>query len=109
MPVGTRLTGAKSVVLVRNDNSSANITTSAYRQLSAALPDSVNRLYIFDSSGSALKFATGASGHEVDQFYLPPGGEPCTIDVFLPAGARLSVKAVDTNATAGQLLLTGIQ
>jgi hypothetical protein len=47
--------------------------------------------------------ATGASGSEVVLFYVPPGGDQ--ISVNIPAGTRISYKALTANATTGYLLL----
>ncbi len=106
MPVATRLAGSGTVTPVRNDYSGTNVTTAAYVQLVAATSANTSRLQIFDSSGSALVVAFGAAASEVDQFYIPPGGAPFTVDVFIPKGTRVSIKAVDANATSGQLLIS---
>jgi hypothetical protein len=55
---------------------------------------------IFDSSGVALYFATGAAGSEVNQFVIYPGGNG-QVPFAIAASTRLSVKAVSTSATSG--------
>lgn len=97
--------GAAPVQLIRNAYATTNVTTAAYVQLDAALDKDVTHAEIFDSSGSALFLAVGASGSEVNYIYIPPGGNG-RIPLILYAGMRLSIKAVDTNATTGQLLIT---
>lgn len=86
-------------------NGGAGVSTSAYTQLVASLSGAVKALYIFDSSGRALYLATGAAASEVDQIYIEPGGTGL-VHLAIPAGTRLSVKAVDAAATQGQLLVS---
>ena len=91
---------------LRNVHSSTNVTTTDWVQLDSALDAGASCLEIFDSSGSVLKLAIGASGAEVElPFYIMPGGNSQLIQVPLSAGQRLAVRAVDTNATTGQLLI----
>lgn len=88
---------------IRNVYSSVNITTGAYVQLVASLSSTTNYLDIFDSSGQAMILATGGSGSEVDQAYIPPGGDQ--IPLRIPSGTRVSYKALSANATSGYLLM----
>ena len=93
---------------VRNVHSSANILTSAWLELVASSAFAATAMEIFDSSGSVLKFSTGASGAEDASelnYYVFPGGNPALIPINFPKGSRLAVRAVDTSATDGQLLL----
>lgn len=122
MPVGTKLVGAPSIMLVRNVYSGTNVTTSAYVTLTlggtnvvgtsityTTVPAPISRLQVFDSSGSALVLAVAtAPGSETDIFYINPGGLPETVDIFIPKGMILRIKAVDVNATQGQLLITAL-
>lgn len=91
---------------IRNDYLSTPVTTSAYTQLSSALPANVRELQVFDSSGSTLTLAYGPPGSEVVAVVLLPGASertPC----ILNAGQRLSIKAVDVDATNGELVING--
>lgn len=101
-------TGRTSSLVYRNNDSSVNITTSAYVQVVASTAGAINRLYVFDSSGSALIVATGAAASEVDKLYIPPGGSGVPYEINIPAGTRVAVKALDVNATSGQLIMTGL-
>lgn len=98
-------TGRTTVNLVRNDYSSANVTTAAYTQLIASTADTTNYIYVFDSSGQTLFLAVGAAASEVNKFYIVPGGNGI-VNLTIPSGSRVSVKAVSGNATAGELSLT---
>ncbi len=88
----------------RLDYTGTPVTTSAYVTLVASLTGAVKEMHIFDSSGRALLLATGAAASEVDQIYIEPGGTG-PVRLAIPAGTRLSVKAVDASATTGQLLV----
>lgn len=95
--------------LIRNDYSTTNVTTAAYVQLVASTSNDINRLHIFDSSGQDLVLATGAAASEVDQIQISPGGWDAPVDLFIPSGSRISVKAVSATASAGVLIITGLK
>lgn len=94
--------GDDSVQLVRNDYTSTNVTTGAYVQLIASTSDVIETMFIFDSSGQTLFFAVGAAASEVNKFYIVPGGNGW-VPLEIPAGSRISVKAVSATASAGEL------
>jgi hypothetical protein len=88
--------------LIRNDYTSIAVTTSVYVQIKSSTSAAIKKLEIFDSSGQTLLLATGASGSEVNLLYITPGGNG-QIAIDIPAGTRLSIKAVSANATSGEL------
>lgn len=85
---------------VRNPYGTTPVTTAAYVQLIASTTSTCNRIQIFDSSGETLVIATGGVGSEVDRFMVTPGG--LDIPYSIPAGTRVSIKAVSANATVGE-------
>lgn len=97
--------GLTSVQLVRNDYTSTNVTTGAYVQLVASTSDTTNQLFIFDSSGQTLFLAVGAAASEVNKAYIIPGGNGI-LNLTIPSGSRVSVKAVSASATVGELSIT---
>jgi hypothetical protein len=99
--------GRSSVDLIRNDYTGTNVTTATYVELIAGTSGIINQLHIFDSSGETLVLATG-SGPEVDVAHIPPGGLSTTLDLNIPAGTRLSVKAVSATASVGELTITAL-
>ena len=105
IPAGS---GRSRVLLYRNNYSSVNLTTSAYLQVTVSTSGAINRLYIADTSGSAIILATGAAGAEVDQLYIGPGGSDAPYELTIPTATRVSVKALDVNATSGQLIITAL-
>lgn len=77
-----------------------NVTTSAYVTLVASSPISVSKLEVCDTSTKLLKIAVGAASSETDVFTVFVSG--CVIvPIYLQSGTRLSIKAVDANATTG--------
>lgn len=78
---------------------STNVTTSAYVTLVASTPSS-SKLQITDTSGQLLKFAIGAAGSEVDVCTCAVSGT-VIVPFYIPAGQRLSIRAVNASATTG--------
>jgi len=97
--------GKTSVALVRNVYSSTNVTTTAYVQLIASTSSPITQMHIFDSSGQTLVLAVGAASSEVDQLLIVPGGNGI-MNLAIPSGSRISVKARSANATVGELDIT---
>lgn len=89
---------------VFNDYSSTNVTTSAYVQLVASTTSACTAVEVYNQSSSSIYFATGAAASEVNQFIIPPGGNGM-VPITIASATRISVKAVDANATAGSLIV----
>jgi hypothetical protein len=98
-----------TTTLATYDYTGGTVTTAAYTQVTASTANAITRLYVFDSSGSAIIIATGAAAAEVDRIYLPPGGNSTPYEVTIPASTRISIKALDTSASTGRLIITGLQ
>lgn len=84
------------------------VTTGAYVQLIASTTAVINYMTVFDSSGQTMILATGAPGSEIDQIYIPPGGNSAGYPLNIPTGTRISLKALSGNATSGNLIITGL-
>lgn len=80
--------------------SSTNVTTGAWVQIVASTPNPIETAVIFDSSGQTLELGTGASGQEVSQMLIPPGGG--SFPVSIGGGTRLSIRAVSATANTGE-------
>ena len=100
--------GRSTVLLYRNDYGTVNVTTSDYVQVTASTSGAINRLYIADTSGSAIILATGGAGAESDQLYIGPGGSDAPYELNIPSGTRVSIKALDVSATSGQIIITAL-
>jgi hypothetical protein len=82
--------------------SSTNVTTSAYVTLVSSTPIPSTQLIVCDNSGHILKIASGASGSEADIFTVALNS--CLNLQFgaaIPAGTRLSIRAIDATASSG--------
>lgn len=85
------------------------VTTSAWTELIASTAAACQGLMLFDSSGETLELGIGAAAAETRTLLIPPGGLNGFIPLRIPAGTRLSVKAVSANTAAGDLVLTLLQ
>lgn len=74
------------------------VTSAAYVTIIASTTSATNLVELFDSSGVAIFFAIGAAAAEVNQFVIYPGGNG-QVPLAIPAGSRISYKAVSTSAT----------
>lgn len=97
-----KIVGKASSGFARNDYSSVPVTTGAYVTIIASTASAASEIYVFDSSGQTLVLAIGAAASEVDQFLIIPGGNG-SVPLAIPAGSRISVKAVSASATVGEL------
>lgn len=86
----------------RNDYTLINVTTAAYQELVNSTTSASTEIEIFDSSGQTLVLALGGSGSEVNQLNIFPGGNG-RIPLAIPAGTRVSIKAVSATANAGEI------
>jgi hypothetical protein len=83
-----------------HDASLSNITMLAYTELITATAADITSIQLLDTTGSWFVFATGLAAAEVDLFNVGPGSDQ-KVPVVIPAGTRLSIKALDADATAG--------
>ncbi len=91
----------------RNDYTSTAVTAAAYTEIDASTVADINRLQIFDSSGQTIVLAIGGAGSEVDIIYVNPGG--IDIDYVIPAGTRISIKAISATASVGEIVINALQ
>lgn len=89
---------------VYNDYTGTSIGTGAYVQLIASTSSVTREIEIFDSSGQALYLATGGAGSEANQLIIFPGGNG-RIKFYIPAGTRVSAKAITGTANTGFLAI----
>lgn len=82
------------------------LTVATYYDIfTAASSKNARVLEIFNSTGSILSLAIGAAGAETDMlFYVVPGGNGI-IQCLINQGMRISVTAVDANATTGFIIV----
>ena len=89
---------------VRTVYGSTPVGTSDWVVIIPSLPLTVSSISIFDSSGQTMECgiceATEVANSEVRQFIIPPGGTEAAIQI--PAGQRLSIRAISATANAGE-------
>lgn len=108
IPVVTTPTTYTNTTLFRVDYSLNPVNTGTWYELVASSAAAIKQLYIFDSSGSVMQLAIGAAGSEVAKINIPPGGSSVGWPLTIPAGTRISIKALDVNATVGQMVITAL-
>lgn len=87
---------------------SGTVTSGAWVQLIASTAAIANAITLFDSSGFSWELGFGAAASEARKLIVPPGGFNGAIPLLIPAGTRLSARAINTTAdyTSAELLLT---
>lgn len=91
----------------RNVYSTTNVTTGAWVQLIASTAAEINSFFLFDSSGQTLELGTGAAAAETRKLIIPPGGIDGPVSLNIPAGTRLSLRAISATASSGELDFSG--
>lgn len=104
----TQVGYAKSFLFRRDYGSSPLNTAAGYEEINAAIPDDIDLLEIFDSSGETLLIGLGAAASEVDEFYIMPGGNG-KVYLRIASGTRVAVKAVSNDATSGELTINAFK
>jgi hypothetical protein len=86
------------------DYAMAPITTADWTEIIVATSDLIKDWSVFDSSGEVMELGVGALGAEA-RFALvqPGGGDPFKHQ--LPAGSRISIRAVTANVNDGLLVI----
>ncbi len=79
-------------------------TTLAWLQMIASTSAIVTDWDVTDTSGQVLELGVGAAGAEVRFAFLPAGGGS-PFQHRLAAGSRVSVRAVDGDASTGKLVI----
>jgi hypothetical protein len=108
IPVTTAPTTYTNTTLFRQDYTVTPVTTGAWVQIIASTSATIKQLYIFDSSGSVMQLGVGGAGSEVAKINIPPGGSSVGWPLTITAGTRLSIRALDVDATVGQIVITAL-
>lgn len=104
--VSTQESGHSFVDSARNDYTGTNISTAAFVQLVASLASAAKGFFLFDSSGQTLELAIGAAASESRILIIPPGGIDGFVPLAIPAGTRISAKAISADAVDGEIDIT---
>jgi hypothetical protein len=94
--------------LATYDYTGGSVTTAAYQTLLGSTANKCTQIYISDTSGSSMILAVGGVGSEVDQLYIGPGGSDAPYELAVPISSRISIKALDTTASVGRMVITAL-
>lgn len=83
------------------------VDITAWEEVIDSTAAAINALQVFDSSGQVMELGIGAAAAETRFLLVPRGGIDGTIPVHIPAGSRISVRAVSDDAEGGELVLQG--
>lgn len=95
----------KPVDTQNHNYASTNVTTAAWVTAVASTSQPCSAIEIFDSSGSMIQLGIGAAGSEVTKYTIPPGGSVIFLPMEIAKGSRISLKALDADATTGRLII----
>lgn len=109
IPRGRRKAASTIRVTIDNDNPTNNATmyvdsgagttvtfdTSSWLELIASVPQAVNYIELFDSTGFTARVGLGAASSEQDLFLDVPGGSGF-VPVKIDPGERVSIRAMTT-------------
>jgi len=89
----------------RLDYSLTNVDDTNWTQVLASTGASeTNGITLFDGGGFAMELGIGAAASEARMLLIPPGGFNGVIPIQIPAGSRLSVRALGaTLVNAGEI------
>jgi hypothetical protein len=108
IPVVVSPTVYTNTTLARVDYSLNPVSTGTWYEISPSISAAWKQIYIFDSSGSVMQLGIGGAGSEIAKINIPPGGSTVGWPLTIPAGSRIAIKAVDVNATVGQMVITAL-
>lgn len=85
--------------------SGTNVTSGAWVELIASTTKASYALEIFNGQGNPIELGFGASGSETAKIYIFAGGVDRQ-EYFIPLATRLSMRAISTSATTGNLYIS---
>ncbi len=90
------------------DYGTGPITNAAWTEVKASTAGAISLLCTFSGNGFPVYLGIGAAGVEAIAMLIPPGGISNQFELTIPAGSRLSLKAVTANSLVdGEFDLTG--
>lgn len=89
------------------DYSSGSVTTGAWTQLTASTAADIELACITDQSGQIMELGSGSAASETRIFLIARGFSGC-IPLNIPAGTRLSLRAVSATASSGDFVISGM-
>lgn len=81
------------------------VSNAGYTELIASTTAAIRSMTWFESSGFPMVVAIGAAASEVDLFVVPPGGFNGRIPMNIPAGSRISIKELVSDAISANTFI----
>lgn len=103
-PLPVTLSGASNLDVLATYNIDYTNVTTSYYQVAASAADDYSKIAIYDTTGETIELALGGSGSEVVKMTIGPGCDQ-VLEIQIPAGSRIAIRSVGSNATAGNLIL----
>ena len=93
--LNTLKSGASYQNSIRLDYSVTNVDNANWTELIASVgATEIKEITLFDGGGFAMELGIGAVSSEVRALLIPPGGFNGKFKLTIPAGSRLSIRAV---------------
>lgn len=94
----------------RTKFTSTNVSTSAYTQIISSTTKTLRAVTVLNTcANTPLQLALGAAGSETVQITIPANmSNAVTIPLTAPYASRISVIALDTTATTGELQVNAV-
>ena len=93
--LNTLKAGASYQNSARLDYSATNVDNAIWTELIASVgATEIKEITLFDGGGFAMELGIGAASSEVRALLIPPGGFNGKFKFTIPAGSRLSIRAI---------------
>lgn len=93
--LNTLKAGASYQNSIRLDYSGTNVDNANWTELIASVgATEIKEITLFDGGGFAMELGIGAASSEVRALLIPPGGFNGKFKLTIPAGSRLSIRAI---------------
>jgi len=86
-----------------------DVDASAYNEVDASTDFTAAAVLVANGTDVPVKIATGAASSEVDLPMYIPNGEALVVNLPIPKGSRLSVRALGADASSGYVTITLLQ
>lgn len=103
-PIPVTLSGSSNLDILASFNVDYTNITTSYYQVVGSTADAYSKIAIYDTTGETIELALGAASSEVVKMIIGPGCDQI-LEIQIPAGSRITVRSVGTNASGGSLVL----
>lgn len=101
--------GGAGLLPIRLNTNGSSIGISVYSQLAASLTAAAHYISVYNGTSSELILATGTVGAPIAFMDVAANSLSPSMNVYLPAGVRLSAVAAQTTASSGVVIVNLLQ